>query len=79
VLPFTLDLAGAVAQAGGDCTLEPRELQTALRRGIAERRGSCDWTVDHAGWVVIHLSPGSRECGRTREETLPVLHRRAGG
>jgi hypothetical protein len=65
------DLAGAIALAGVDPTLEPRELQTALRRAIASRRGSCDWTVDHAGWVVILMSPEEQEfyC-RTLEEAL---------
>ena len=51
------DLAGAVAQAGVDPTLEGRALQDALRRAIATRRGYCDWTVDHAGWVVTLHSP----------------------
>jgi hypothetical protein len=51
------DLAGTVAWAGVDPTLSGRELQDALRRAIASRRGSCDWTVDHAGWVVMLLSP----------------------
>jgi hypothetical protein len=46
------DLAGAVAQAGVDPTLQGRALQDALRRAIASRRGSCSWDVDHAGWVV---------------------------
>jgi hypothetical protein len=65
------DLAGAVAQAGVDPTLEPRELQAALRQAIATRRGYCDWTVDHAGWVVILLSPEEQEFyGRTLEEAL---------
>jgi hypothetical protein len=65
------DLAGAVAQAGVDPTLEPRELQPALRQAIATRRGYCDWTVDHAGWVVILLSPEEQEFyGRTLEEAL---------
>jgi hypothetical protein len=42
------DLARAVAQAGIDPTLAPRELQTALRRAIGTGRGYCHWTVDHA-------------------------------
>jgi hypothetical protein len=41
-------LAGTIALASIDPTLQPRELQTAIRRAIATRRGSCDWTVDHA-------------------------------
>jgi hypothetical protein len=65
------DLAGAVAQAGVDPTLEGRELQDALRRAIATRRGYCDWTVDHAGWVVVLLSPEEQTFyGRTLEEAL---------
>jgi hypothetical protein len=35
------DLANTVAQAGVDPTLEGHELQDALRRAIATRRGSC--------------------------------------
>jgi hypothetical protein len=35
------DLAGTIAQAGVDPTLEGRELQDALRRAIATRRGYC--------------------------------------
>jgi hypothetical protein len=65
------DLTGAVAQAGVDPTLERRALQTALRRAIASRRGYCDWTVDHAGWVVILMSPEEHEFyGKTLEEAL---------
>jgi hypothetical protein len=65
------DLAGAVAQAGVDPTLDSWDLQDALRRAIAERRGYCDWTVDHAGWVVILMSPEEQQFyGRTLEEAL---------
>ncbi len=46
------DLAGTVAYAGVDPTLERRALQDALRVAIASRRGYCWWDVDHAGWVV---------------------------
>ncbi len=35
------DLAGTVAHAGVDPTLEGRALQDALRRAIATRRGYC--------------------------------------
>ena len=45
------DLAGAIARAGVDPTLDGRALQDALRRAIAVRRGYCSWDVDHAGWV----------------------------
>jgi hypothetical protein len=65
------DLAGTVAQAGVDPTLEGRALQDALLREIAHRRGSCWWDVDHAGWVVTLDRPERHEfSGRTREEAL---------
>ena len=51
------DLAGTVAYAGVDPTLEGRALQDALRVAIAHRRGYCSWTVDHASWVVTLYSP----------------------
>ena len=65
------DLAAAVARAGVDPTAEPRPLQDALKRAIADRRGYVDWDVDHAGWVVELLRP-ERETfhGRTLEEAL---------
>ena len=54
-----------------DPTLTGRELQDALRRAIATRRGYCDWTVDHAGWVVMLLFPDEQAfSGRTLEEAL---------
>jgi len=67
------ELAGAVAQAGVDPTLECRALQDALRRAITTRRGYCSWDVDHAGckWVVTLHSPEERDFyGRTLEEAL---------
>ena len=65
------DLAGAVAQAGVDPTLEGRLLQDALRRAIATRRGYCSWDVDHAGWVVTLHSPDEQDFyGKTLEEAL---------
>ena len=65
------DLATAVARAGVDPTAGPRQLQDALRRAIADRRGYVDWDVDHAGWVVDLLSPDrERFHGRTLEEAL---------
>ncbi len=68
------DLAGAVAQAGVDPTLEGRTLRDALRRAIASRRGSCSWDVDHAGWVVTLHSPDEQDFyGRTLEEALAWL------
>ena len=56
---------------GGDPTLEGRDLQDALRVAIAERRGSCSWDVDHAGWVVTLHTPDEQDfSGRTLEEGL---------
>jgi hypothetical protein len=65
------DLAGTVAHAGVDPTLEGRALQDALRRAIATRRGYCSWTVDHASWVVTLSSPDEQDfSGKTLEEPL---------
>ena len=65
------DLAGAIAQAGVDPTLDGRALQDALRRAIATRRGYCSWDVDHAGWVVTLHSPEEQDFyGKTLEEDL---------
>ncbi len=65
------DLAGTVAHAGVDPTLDGRALQDALRRAIATRRGYCSWTVDHAGWVVTLHSADERDFyGRTLEEAI---------
>jgi hypothetical protein len=65
------DLAGTIAYAGVDPTLEVRALQDALLREIAHRRGYCWWDVDHAGWVVTLDSPERQEFyGRTLEEAL---------
>src|SRR5215208_3847967 len=65
------DLAGTVAYAGVDPTLEGRALQDALRAAIAHRRGYCWWTVDHASWVVTLYSPEEHDCSdTTREEAL---------
>jgi hypothetical protein len=62
---------GTVAHAGIDPKLEGRALQDALRRVIATRRGSCSWTVDHAGWVVTLHSPEEQDFyGKTLEEAL---------
>jgi hypothetical protein len=63
--------SGTVAQAGVDPMLDGRELQDALRRAIATRRGSFCWTVDHAGWVVtLHSLEEQDFSGRTLEEAL---------
>jgi hypothetical protein len=65
------DRAGTVVQAGVDPTLENRALEDALRAAIATRRGSCFWTVDHAGWVVTLQSPEEQDFyGRSLEEGL---------
>ena len=65
------DLAGTVAYAGVDPTLEGRALQDALRAAIATRRGYCSWDVDHADWVVTLHSPEHQDfSGKIREEAL---------
>src|SRR5215207_3620857 len=65
------DLAGTVAYAGVDPSLEGRALQDALRAAIAHRRGYCSWTVDHASWVVTLHSPEEHDFyGKTLEEAL---------
>jgi hypothetical protein len=69
VLPC--DLAGTVANAGVDPTLEGRALQDALRAAIATRRGYCSWTVDHASWAVRLHSPEVHDFySKTLEEAL---------
>ena len=65
------DLAGTVAHAGVDPTLEGRALQDALRAAIAVRGGYCWWDVDSAGWVVTLSSPERQEfSGRTLDEAF---------
>lgn len=65
------DLAGAIAQAGVDVTLEGRALQDAIRSAIADRQGYLSWDVDHAGWVVMMHHPEEQTFyGRTLEEAL---------
>ena len=65
------DLSGAIAQVRVDPTLEGRALQDAQRAAITTRRGSCSWTVDHAGWVVTLHSPEEQDfSGTTLEEGL---------
>jgi hypothetical protein len=65
------DLAGTVAHAGVDPTLDGRVLQDALLLAINTRRGHCSWTVDYANWVVPLDSPERQKfCGRTLEEAL---------
>jgi hypothetical protein len=65
------DLAGTVAHAGVDPTLEGRALQDDLRRAIATRRGYCAWTADHAGWVAtLHLPEEHDFSGKTMEEVF---------
>ena len=67
------DLAAAIARAGVDPTAEPRPLQDALKRAIADRRGYVAWDVDHAGWVVELLRPErERFHGWTLEEALAL-------
>ena len=60
------DLAGAIAKAGVDPTLEGRALQDGLLSAVADRRGYCCWDVDHAGWVITLMYPEEQEFfGRT--------------
>jgi hypothetical protein len=69
--PLAPDLAGAIALAGSDPTLEPRPLQDAIRAAMATRGGYCDWTVDHASWVVTLYHPEQQTFyGKTLEEAL---------
>jgi hypothetical protein len=71
VEPVALDFTSAVAQAGVDPALASHELQTVLRRAIMSRRGSCAWTVGHAGWVEFLMSPEEQAFyGKTLEEAL---------
>src|SRR5688500_12582860 len=68
------DLAGAVAAAGVDPTLEGRALQDALRPAIATRRGYCSWTVDQLSWVVTLHSPEEQDFyGKILTEALSRL------
>jgi hypothetical protein len=60
------DLAGTVAHAGVDATLEGRALQDALRAAIATRSGYCWWDVDHAGWAVTLDAPERQEWPHAR-------------
>lgn len=65
------DLAGAIARAGVDPTLEGCALQDTLLSAIADRRGYLSWDVDHAGWLVFLHSPDEETFyGRTMEEAL---------
>jgi hypothetical protein len=65
------DLAGTIAYAAVDPTLEGRALQDALRRAIATRRRYCSRDVDHASWVMTLHSPEEHEFyGRALEEAL---------
>jgi hypothetical protein len=48
-----------------------RDLEDALRRAIATRRGYCCWDVDHASWVVTLHSPKEQDfSGTTLKEAL---------
>ena len=65
------DLAAAVARAGVDPTLAPRDLQDALKAAIGDRRGYVAWDVDGAGWVVELLRPEREDFrGPTLEAAL---------
>jgi hypothetical protein len=66
----TPELAGTVAYAGVDLTLDGRDLQDALLREMAHRRGYCRWDVDHAGWVATMDPPREEFYSRTLKEGL---------
>jgi hypothetical protein len=53
-------LAGAIAKAGVDPSLAG-VLPDAPIAATADRRGSVDESVDHAGWVVTMLLPGGAD------------------
>jgi hypothetical protein len=58
-----VDLAGAIAKAGVDVTLPERQLEDAIQRAIAERRGYIDgWDYSIKGWCVKLLYPDQEEC-----------------
>jgi hypothetical protein len=70
-LILAADLAGTIAKAGIDPTLEGRALQDALLSAIADRRGYLSWDIDHAGWLVFLHPPEEQTFhGRTLEEAL---------
>lgn len=70
-LILAADLAGTIAKAGVDPTLEGRALQDALLWAIADRRGYLSWDVDHVGWLVFLHHPEQKTFhGRTLEEAL---------
>lgn len=65
------ELAGTIAQAGVNPTLEGRALQDALRSAIADRRGYLSWDLGEVGWlVVLHHPQEATFHGRTLEEAL---------
>jgi len=67
-LALDANLSTTVVQVGVDPTLGGRALQDAARRAIATRRGSCSWSLDHAGWVVtLHSSDDQDFSDKTPE------------
>jgi hypothetical protein len=67
------DLRVVIAGAGIDPTLPERELEDALRRAIAERRGYLDcWYVDDKSLWRVELLYPDRETfgGRTLAQAL---------
>jgi hypothetical protein len=65
------DLAGTVAYAGVDPTLEGRALQDALRAAITSRRRYYPWDVDRPDWEVALHAPHHQDLsGKICEEAL---------
>jgi hypothetical protein len=56
---------------GPDTSADHRTPAYGLQAGHKRPPGYRDWTVDHAGWVVILMSPEEQQFyGRTLEEAL---------
>ena len=58
-----VDVVGSSTNCGRcEFAFKGRAFQNALIGAIADRRGYCDWTVDHAGWVKADLCPPLSMC-----------------
>ena len=65
------ELAGTIAQAGVDPTLEGRAMQDALLSAIGDRRGYLSWDLGETGWLVfLHHPEEQTFSGQTLEEAL---------
>jgi hypothetical protein len=57
-----VDLAGAIARAGGDVTLPERQFEDGVRDAIAERGGYLDgWDFTRKGWCATLLFPERKQ------------------